>query len=87
MCGAQALSARLLAVKPLLTNGGSAMITALLPGGRGEIIAWVRDYDPRYSTTHWLRTPLALPHGSRLEIASTGECRLTAMLARRGLRF
>ena len=73
-CGTQSLSGRLLAINPHLEKTGSATISALLPDGRCEIIAWIRDYDPRYPTTYWLRTPLALPRGSRLEIAPTGEC-------------
>ncbi len=81
-CGAQPLSGRLLAVTPRLDNGGSATITAVLSDGRRDIIAWIRDYDPRYRTTYWLRTPLVLTRGSRLEIAPTGECRLTVTLAR-----
>lgn len=82
VCGTPALSGRLLAVNPQLEKGGAATITARLPRGEREIIAWIRDYDPRYPTTYWLRTPLGLPRGSRLEIASTTECRLTATLAR-----
>ena len=85
-CGTQPLSGTLLAVQPRLENGGSATIAALLPDGRREIIAWIRDYDPRYPTTYWLLTPLALARGSRLEISPTGECRLTVTLARPALR-
>lgn len=81
-CGRQALSGRLLAVKPQLNAGGSATITALLPDGQREIVAWIRDYDPRYAITYWLRTPLALPRGSRVEVAATGDCGFIALLAR-----
>jgi hypothetical protein len=81
-CGVQRLSGRLLAVNPRLEQGGSATIIALFPDGRREVVAWIRDYDPRYPTTYWLRTPLVLPPGSRVEIAPTGECRVTATLAR-----
>lgn len=81
-CGTEALSGQLLAVNPALETGGSATITALVPNGQREIIVWIRDYDPRYPTTYWLRTPLALPRGSRLQTASTGDCRLTVTLAR-----
>jgi hypothetical protein len=81
-CGTQALAGQLLAVTPQLEKAGSATITAFLPDGQREIIAWIRDYDPRYPTTYWLRTPLGLPRGSRLDIASTGECRMKATLAR-----
>jgi len=81
-CGTAAISGRLLAVNPELETGGSATITALVPNGQREVIAWIRDYDPRYPTTYWLRTPLALPRGSRLQVVPTGACRLTVTLAR-----
>jgi hypothetical protein len=81
-CGSQALSGLLVAVNPQLSKGGAATITAALPEGRREIVAWIQDYDPRYPTTYWLRTPLALPRGSRLEIAPRSECRVTAFLSR-----
>lgn len=81
-CGSESLSGQLLAVNPQLAKGGAATLTAALPEGRREIVAWIQDYDPRYPTTYWLRTPLTLPRGSRLEVASSGECRVTAFLAR-----
>jgi hypothetical protein len=81
-CGTESLAGRLLAVTPQLSAGASATITAVFADGQREIIAWIRDYDPRYATTYWLRTPLALPRGSRLQVAATGECRMTATLAR-----
>jgi hypothetical protein len=81
-CGSQPLSGRLLAVNPQLEKGGSATITARLPDGQAEIIAWIRDYDPRYPTVYWLRRPLVLPRGGRLETAPTGECSMTVTLAR-----
>jgi hypothetical protein len=81
-CGTEPLAGRLLAVKPQLEPGASVTITAVLPDGRHEIIVWIRDYDPRYPTTYWLRTPLTLTRGSRLEMAATSPCRIVATVAR-----
>ena len=77
-CGARPFSGKLLAVRPRLAKDGSAAISARLPDGRREIIAWIRNYDPRFPTTYWLRTPLTMPPGSSLEVeTSGGECSLS----------
>jgi hypothetical protein len=81
-CGDPAVSGRLLAVTPQLETGGSLGIAALLPGGRQEIVAWVRHYDPQYPTTYWLRRPLVLPRGSRLRAEGSGRCALAVTFAR-----
>jgi hypothetical protein len=73
---------RLVAVNPQLAKGGSAGIAAVLPDGRREVVAWIRNYDPNYPTTYWLRAPLSLPRGSRLTVDAVGTCTLTATLAR-----
>ena len=76
-CGEQSFTGYLLAVRPTLADGGSATIAAILPDGRREIVAWIRDYDPEFPTRYWLRTPLELPAGSRMDVrASGGRCSL-----------
>lgn len=80
-CGEQALTGTLLGLRPMLAEGASAAITAQLPDGRRDIVAWIREYDPDFPTTYWLRTPLVLPPGSRLAVdASGGACSVTATL-------
>jgi hypothetical protein len=37
---------KLLAIRPTLEKNGSAGIAALMPNGRQELIAWIREYDP-----------------------------------------
>lgn len=65
----------------MLAEGASAAITAQLPDGRRDIVAWIREYDPDFPTTYWLRTPLVLPPGSRLAVdASDGGCSVIATL-------
>ena len=81
-CEEQPVAGRLLAVTPRLEKGGSSGIAARLPDGRHEIIAWIRNYDPDYPTTYWLRRPLVLPRGSRLVVESRGACAIDLTFAR-----
>jgi len=81
-CGDHAASGRLLAIRPTLGKNASAGIAASLPDGRQEILAWIRDYDPDYAPTYWLRKPLILPAGSRLHVQSAGSCAIDLTFAR-----
>lgn len=82
-CGDEPASGRLLAIRPTLDKKGSAGVAAILPGGRQEIVAWIRDYDPDYAPTYWLRRPLLLQPGSRLRIeSSSNRCSVEATFAR-----
>ena len=69
-------------IRTTLDKKGTAGIAALLPDGRQEIIAWIRDYDPDYAPTYWLRKPLVLPTGSRLRVQSAGRCAIDLTFAR-----
>ena len=74
-CGERTLPAgRLLAVKPQLAEGGSAGINVAFPDGRREVIAWIRDYEGKFAETYWLRTPLDIPRGARLQVEAQGQC-------------
>jgi hypothetical protein len=79
-CGEQRLSGKLLAVRPTLDKNGSAGITAVLPNGRQEVIAWIRGFDPDYATTYWLRRPLVLPRGSVVRTEAPGRCELNLVV-------
>lgn len=81
-CGDQPLTGRLLAVQPQLERGSSAGIAAVLPGDRREIVAWIRDFDPKLPTTYWLRKPLDLPPGTRLHVEASGPCAIEVTLSR-----
>lgn len=81
-CEEQTVAGTLLAVRPTLEAKGSAGIAAALPNGRQEIIAWIRDYDPDYATTYWLRKPLTLPRGTRLRVESSGTCTIDLTFAK-----
>ena len=77
---------RLLAITPAMAEGASAGFSVVLPGGRHEILAWVRDYEKEFPDTYWLETPLRLPPGSRLYAEAPAGCRVTLHLGRTGAR-
>jgi hypothetical protein len=68
----------LVGVRPLLARGASLGI-AVQSRTRLHIVAWIRDFDPKFTTTYWLRTPLTLAGGSRLRVrldGGTKPCRI-----------
>jgi hypothetical protein len=81
-CGERTLPrGRLLAVRPELEEGGSAGIRVVLPDGRREVIAWIRDFEKEFTETYWLRSPIDLPRGSKLHVDADGSCRVGVILA------
>lgn len=65
MCEGTLPEGTLLAVRPALATGASTGLAVVLPD-RVEVLVWIRDFDPDFTTTYWLRAPIALPPGSRL---------------------
>lgn len=83
-CGEAPLPAgQLVGVRPTLEKDQSIGIAVVLPDGRREIVAWIRDFDPRYPTTYRLRTPLRLPRGSRLITEGAGSCSIDVTITAR----
>jgi hypothetical protein len=80
-CGEVPLSGRLLAVEPSIEAGRSAAISVALPGGRQEIVAWIRNYDPAFRTVYRLRTPIDLPDGSVLTTRAEGRCEVNVTVS------
>jgi hypothetical protein len=67
-CGdSQAPTGRLLGLRPELPEHGSARVTAALTNGAVESLGWFRDFATDFATTYWLRTPLTLGAGSRIQ--------------------
>ena len=71
----QAPTGRLLGLRPELAEHASARVTAALPDGRAESLGWFRDFEADFEadfvTTYWLRTPLTLGSGSRINAQTT----------------
>jgi hypothetical protein len=83
-CGETPLPAgRLSGVRPRLEKDHSVGIAVRLPNGQREIVAWIRDYDPRFPTSYWLRTPMPLPRGSKLITEGASSCTIDATIATR----
>jgi hypothetical protein len=72
---------RLLAVRPELKEGGNVGISILQPDGRQDVVAWIRGFEKKFTETYWLRTPIDLQDGARLQAESEGRCHVTVMLA------
>ena len=83
-CGEKPLPAgRVLAITPRIAEGATAGFSVMLPDGRQEILAWIRNYEAEFAETYWLETPLVLPKGSRLRVDATGPCTVTLRIAGR----
>jgi hypothetical protein len=73
----------LVGVRPWLARGASLGI-AVQSGNRTDIVAWIRDFDPKFPATYWLRTPVPLARRSRLRLQLDGEarpCRIDLIVA------
>jgi mono/diheme cytochrome c family protein len=75
-CGDQPMpNGLLLGVRPQIAPHASVGISVSLPDGRREIVGYIRDFEPDFATTYWLRVPLDLPSGSRIvtELTAVGD--------------
>ncbi len=72
-CTAPALPpGRLLALKPVVQAGSSVRISLTRPDGTEEPLIWVKDFDPQFAETYWLRSPVTLSRGMRMLADTTG---------------
>lgn len=77
-CGRQKLpSGVLTALRPELERGQSVGIAVRLAGGGQIALAWIRDFDPDFAETYWLRTPLPLDEGTELVTEGADRCSVT----------
>jgi hypothetical protein len=73
-CSAATLpNGRLLALKPVLERGTSVRMTLVRPDGSEEPLIWLKDFDPAFPETYWLRSPVTVSRGMRM-LADTGRC-------------
>jgi hypothetical protein len=80
-CGDHALpEGTLLGIRPETRQDGSVGMAVRFPDGRREIVGWVRNFDPDFSTTYWLRDPLVLASGSALSTEPRDGCTVTVTL-------
>ena len=80
-CGAPRTgrAADLIAIGPLLPDGGAARIWLERAGAPKTIIGWFREFDPRFPRTYWLARPADLPIDARLQSDAPCELQLTLL--------
>ncbi|HJR59698.1 MAG TPA: cytochrome c [Vicinamibacterales bacterium] len=81
-CASRTLPAgRLIGLRPLLAERGALRLTLRRPDGSAEPLLWVRDFDPAFAETYWLRNPPAAPPGTRLVVTDNADdtCSVTLL--------
>jgi hypothetical protein len=73
-CASRALpGGRLVAIRPLLTEGASLRLTILRPDGSEEPLLGIRGFDPDFAETYWIRNPISAAPGTRLVVAGASS--------------
>ena len=72
---------RVVGIAPMMSEGGSLQLTLQTADGFEEPLLWIRDFDPRFAETYWLRNPLNVTSDVRMSAAFSGPCRLTVLLS------
>lgn len=86
-CSSRTLPAgRLVALRPALSKGGALRLNLRQAGGIDEPVLWIREFDPEFPETYWLRTPLRIASGARMSAVFSGPCTLTVLLSARTAR-
>ena len=81
LCSSPTLPAgRLLAVKPALDKGASLRLDLTRADGTEEPLIWLKDFDPAFAETYWLRTPINVSRRTRL-VADTPSCTIVLTYA------
>jgi hypothetical protein len=78
-CGAarEGPPADLIAVRPIMDEGGSAKIWLERIGAPRTVIGWFREFESRYARTYWLARPAELPIEARLQADAPCQLVLT----------
>jgi hypothetical protein len=81
-CTARSLPAgRLVGLRPVLEKGADLRVTVTGSDGSTEPLLWLRNFDPAFAETYWLRRPLPVTRATRVEIRGDAPCRVTVLLA------
>lgn len=72
---------RLVALKPSLAKGESLRLTLVRDDGTEEPLLWVRDFDPAFAETYWLRNPVHITRNTRVRADAAAPCTVTALMA------
>lgn len=82
-CTANALPAgRLLAVKPMLEEGGSLKVEVTQRDGLVQPLLWVTQFDPKFPETYWLRNPLDVDPRTAMRASPGDRCSMQLIYER-----
>lgn len=83
-CSTRTLPAgRVVGLKPALEEDAELKVTLTGADGSIEPLLWIRNFDPRFAETYWLRRPLDVTRAMRVEMDGKAPCRVTVLLAAR----
>lgn len=77
------LPAELVAVRPIIADGGSARIWLERVGAPRTVIGWFREFESRYARSYWLARPADFPVEARLQADVPCELEITLVNAPR----
>jgi hypothetical protein len=81
-CSTRTLPAgRIVGLAPVMEKGGALRLTLHMPDGMDEPLLWIRNFEPAFQETYWLRNPLTVAKGMRLSAEFSGPCRINVLLA------
>jgi hypothetical protein len=74
--------AQVLAIRPMIEDGGAARIWIERGGAPKTIVGWFRDFDTRFPRTYWLARPADFSTEARMSSSERCEAMLTLVAAR-----
>ena len=72
---------RILGLTPVVEAGGALRLTLRMPDGLEEPLLWIRNFDPKFTETYWLRNPRTFSKGVRMSAEFSGPCRINVLLS------
>ncbi|CAN5821604.1 hypothetical protein BH18ACI5_BH18ACI5_27470 [soil metagenome] len=72
---------RMLGLSPVVERGAAVRLTLRTADGLEEPLLWIRNFDPKFAETYWLRNPLTLAKGARMSATFSGPCRINVLLS------
>lgn len=72
---------RLVALTPVLRKGADLRVTVTAADGTMDPLLWLRDFDPAFAETYWLRKPVRVTRATRVAMDGEAPCSVTALLA------
>lgn len=86
-CGTRALPrGRVVGLRAVLDEGGTLRADVTAPARAAQPLLWVKDFDPDFRETYWLRTPVDATPATRVRVSGTAPCSLTVLLESRTAR-